>query len=90
MNNLKKIAAGAMMAGALGAGALVGASPASADDPWLPWPFDPDDIEFPIEGPPGHIGVPPGQLKKVLPPPFTNCPPGHWDDLQHWKCVTLP
>ena len=78
MKNLKRIAGGAMFAGALGLGALgFGAGAATAnphhDICWLP-----------LDQPPGHIGqdcgVPPGHLKNDF--PFFGTPPGHWDDLQ--------
>jgi hypothetical protein len=71
--NLKKIAAGAVLSGALGAAALgVGAGAASADPNW------PSPPPWPVPGPGVNVGapgnpLPPGQV--YLPPP------GHRDDL---------
>ena len=71
---LKKIAATASIAGALGLAAVgFGAGPAQADDEW--WWWDPP--------PPGHIGqwvgVPPGHIGHVV-----GIPPGHWDKPWKW------
>jgi hypothetical protein len=74
---LKKIAATALAAGALGFGALAGASPASADDwnPFIPFPWpSPGQIsQLPFVPPPGQIS----QL------PFVP-PPGHWNKPWKW------
>ncbi|GAT13687.1 hypothetical protein [Mycolicibacterium thermoresistibile] len=63
--NLKKIAAGGAMAGALAFGALgfgAGAAQAGPHPHW-PWPNPPGPGILP---PPGHIGH------------ITGVPPGHW------------
>jgi hypothetical protein len=74
---LKKIAATATAAGALGFGVLAGAAPANAD-PWVPF------IPVPVPSP-GHIGQlpfvpPPGQIGQLPLVP----PPGHWDKWWKW------
>jgi len=74
MKTLKRIVAGAVMAGALGAAALgVGTATAQADRHWDPIP------------PPGHIShlpfvPPPGHIAHL---PFVP-PPGHWDKPWKW------
>ncbi|HET6731181.1 hypothetical protein [Mycobacterium sp.] len=69
--NMKKIAAGAVVAGALAFGSIgIGAGQASADDDWWWWE-PPGPGQFVPS--PGHIG----QL------PFVP-PPGHWDKPWKW------
>lgn len=75
MTALKKITAGAVMAGALGVTAVgLGAGQAVADDDWWWEPPSPGHI--------AHIpGVPPpGQLAHLPGVP----PPGHWDKPWKW------
>ena len=83
--NMKKIAASAAIAGALGFGAMgLGSGFAQADpDPFWPIPPIPgDDVWLPGD-PPGHDPWgPPGQVKKDpfingVPNPFYGVPPGH-------------
>jgi hypothetical protein len=93
--NLKKIAATATMAGALGGFVAlgVGAGTAQADKGWDDWcgPVPCPDFDVP----PGHIGVgPPGQFKKeefipgtLIPNPVFGVPPGHWDEVNPWWWV---
>lgn len=76
---IKKLAATAVMAGALGFTAFgMGSGMAQADPKWpVPNPPGNDDVWLPGD-PPGHNPFgPPGQVKKDL---FLNVPPGHWDD----------
>ncbi|MGH3644530.1 MAG: hypothetical protein ACRDUX_36565 [Mycobacterium sp.] len=84
-----KIAATALMGGALGVAAFgLGAGTAQADDHGHGgcWPF-PCDV---VNGPPGHNPFgPPGQVKKdpclgPFPNPNYGVPPGHWDDVVSW------
>jgi hypothetical protein len=67
---LKKIAAGAAVAGALAFGSIgIGAGQAQADEwgPWVPWvPHVDDWVPNPLA---------PGQLAKWCP---WHSPPGHW------------
>lgn len=85
---LKKIAATALAAGALGFGALAGATPASADNwnPFNPFPGpSPGQFQIPFFPSPGQIGQlpfvpPPGQIGQL---PFVP-PPGHWDKPFKW------
>jgi hypothetical protein len=74
MTNIKKIAAGALLAGALSAGVFAGAGTASAD-PWVPWVPNPPGPG--IVPPPGHLQ----QLPLVPPPGYWPVPPG-W--VNHW------
>ena len=86
--NVKKLAATAVMTGALGGFAALGlgAGMAQADRGGNDWcgPIPCADLQ----GPPGHAGVgPPGQFKKdffipgtLIPNPEFGVPPGHWDD----------
>ncbi len=80
MTPIKKLAAGAVMVGALGFAAGLGASQAVADDYW----WDPPG--------PGHIIPPPGHIAHIpgVPPPGHIAhipgvpPPGHWDKPWKW------
>lgn len=71
---LKNIAAGAALTGALGFAAIGLAGQAGADPDW-PW-------HDPIP-PPGHagkiVGVPPGHIGQAV-----GVPPGHWDKPWKW------
>jgi hypothetical protein len=83
--NVKKLAATAAISGAMGLTAIgIGAGTAQADDHggWGCWGFPCDGFQ----GPPGQnpLGIPPGQLKKQLPGPLHDVPPGHWDDVPLW------
>jgi hypothetical protein len=70
---LKRIAAGAAVAGALGFASIgIGTGPAQADD-WCWWGWC--DIAPP---PPGQFVPSPGHIGQ-----WTGVPPGHWD--QPWK-----
>lgn len=72
--NLKRIAAGAAAAGALGFAALgFGSGQAQADD-WCWWGW----CNIPPPPPPGHFVPSPGHIGQ-----WTGVPPGHWD--QPWK-----
>jgi hypothetical protein len=76
MMRVKRVAAGAVMAGMLGAGAFVGAGSASADPqhgcpPWISGPGPgclppPGQLQkewwWPLDGPPGHWPVNPGKV----------------------------
>jgi hypothetical protein len=76
--SIRKFAMTAVAAGAMGAAAFgLGAGTAQADpDVWIPVPGIPHvDI---VNVPPGHLGVPPGQLKKIPWTPLYGVPPGHW------------
>ncbi|MDV7085523.1 hypothetical protein GXW84_24825 [Rhodococcus sp. IEGM 248] len=81
--NSKKTVAGAVIAGALGFGALgLGTGTATADPrpPSIPGISVPDVVP-----PPGQLGQlpfipPPGQLGQL---PFVP-PPGHWDKPWKW------
>jgi hypothetical protein len=67
---LKKIAAGAAVAGALAFGSIgIGAGQAQADD-WVPWVPHVDDWVDWNPWDPGHV-------KNVCPWPI-DTPPGHW------------
>lgn len=79
---IKKFAASAGLAAALGLGVLAIGNGAAHGDP-KPWPVIPP---IPSDGgwlpgdPPGHNPWgPPGQVMKQ-PGPFYGVPPGHWDD----------
>jgi hypothetical protein len=81
--NVKKIAAGAAMAGALGFSAVGfgGVAQAKPHDPGpcVPWV----DCWVPGVDPPGHNPFgPPGQVMQGNPwvPGLTGVPPGHWGD----------
>lgn len=85
--NLKKIAASATVAGALGLGALgfgSGVAQAKPHDPLPPFPPIPGDVAWvPGVDPPGHNPFgPPGQVMQGNPvvPGLTGVPPGHWGD----------
>lgn len=71
---MKKLAATATMAGALGLGALgFGAGPAQADpNNWVPKPPPPGQVGQ-------WVGVPPGQISHIV-----GVPPGHWDKPWKW------
>jgi hypothetical protein len=72
MNTIKRIAAGALLAGVLGAVVLTGAGAAAAK-PWQPWP--------PVPNPPGPGFLPPpGHLQQI---PWVP-PPGHWPVNPGW------
>lgn len=73
MTALKKIAAGAVVAGALGITSF-GAGQAAADDDWWWEPPSPGHISH-IPGVP-----PPGQIAHLPGVP----PPGHWDKPWKW------
>jgi hypothetical protein len=79
--NVKKIAAGATIAAALGFGALGGAGFVQAK-PHVPGPCDVMVGNCWLPGdPPGHNPVgPPGQIMHGNPvvPGLTGVPPGHW------------
>jgi hypothetical protein len=86
---MKKIAAGTVMAGALGLATLGIGSGLAHADPKLPPPPVPGDGVWSPGQPPGHNPFgPPGQVKKEpfigdvpgVPNPFYGVPPGHWDD----------
>jgi hypothetical protein len=71
---LKKIAAGAAVAGALGFASIgVGAGQAQADDDWCWW----GSCDVPA---PGHFVPSPGHISQL---PFVP-PPGHWDKPWKW------
>ncbi|WP_231740216.1 MULTISPECIES: hypothetical protein [unclassified Mycobacterium] len=71
MTTLKRFAAGAVMAGALGiTSAGLGAGQAVADDEW--WWWDPPS--------PGHFVPSPGHISHIPGVP----PPGHWDKPWKW------
>jgi hypothetical protein len=73
--NLKRIAATATMAGALGFAAVgLGAGLAQADDDWWWDPVPPPGVVGDV------VGVPPGQIAHI---PFVP-PPGHWDKPWKW------
>jgi hypothetical protein len=81
---IKKIFAGAAMAGALGIGAVATAGGVAQADP-KPWPPPippiPGDVVWLPGDPPGHNPWgPPGQVKKNPFTPLYGVPPGHWDD----------
>jgi hypothetical protein len=68
---LKKIAAGAAAAGALGFASMgLGAGQANADDDWWWWEPVP---------PPGHLVPSPGHVGQ-----WVGVPPGHWDKPWKW------
>nr|WP_234712800.1 hypothetical protein [Mycolicibacterium komanii]CRL70366.1 hypothetical protein CPGR_01958 [Mycolicibacterium komanii] len=83
MTGMKRLAAGAVMVGALGFASVgLGASQAVADDHW--WhPPGPGHIHIPAP-PPVHVHIPkippPGHIAHIPGVP----PPGHWDKPWKW------
>ncbi|MEZ0341778.1 hypothetical protein ACAG25_17565 [Mycobacterium sp. pV006] len=69
----KKLMAGVMIAGGLGAAATVfGAGTATADPHWWYPPPPPGHVGQAVGIPPGHIGQ------------WVGVPPGHWDKPWKW------